>query len=99
MQTGLSRGAQEPWFAAAQKMLLEYNFEVPPICSSAEELVLLLRNQVSKRWGYDVFSDQSCRFSGEEYTRRACISLQCVANGLLQPAWNEFAKDGVTFKG
>ena len=99
MQTGLSRGTREPWFAAAQKMLLEDNFEAPPVCSSGEELVNLLRNQVHKRWGYDIFSDQSCRFPGEEYTRRACISLQCVANGLLQPTWNEFAKHGVTFGG
>ena len=26
------------------------------------------------------------------------LSLQCVANGFLQPTWNEFAKHGVTFE-
>ena len=99
MQTGLARGAMEPWFADAQKLLLEEKFETPPVCSSPEELVILLRNQIHKRWGYDIFLDQSCRFPGEEYTRRACITVQSVANGILQPTWNEFAKNGVTFKG
>jgi hypothetical protein len=91
-QMGIGHDAREPWFSDAKKMLLEENFEIPPVCSSAEELVILLQNQIHKRWGYDIFSDQPCRSPGEEYTRRACITVQCVANGILQPLWNDFAK-------
>jgi hypothetical protein len=73
---------------SARKLLGFQGFDPPSVCSSSDDIATLLREQVREKWGYDILADEAPPSLGAQYTRRACISLLCVANGILEPDWN-----------
>ncbi|HBE96453.1 MAG TPA: hypothetical protein DDW68_04710 [Verrucomicrobiales bacterium] len=77
---------------SARQILQSQGFEPPSICSSTDKIATVLQQQVRETWGYDVLSSEEAPSLGAQYTRRACISLLCVANGILQPTWNRVAQ-------
>ncbi|MDA7633685.1 hypothetical protein N8766_06230, partial [bacterium] len=91
-QTYFHEETSEPWFAPACEKLRDDSFKTPPVCTSNVEIATVLREQAYHKWGYDVLAEEECPSLGAQYTRRACISLLCVANGILQPTWNHFAR-------
>ena len=74
---------------SAREVLGTEGFLTPPICSSSAEIASVLQAQVREKWGFDILADVEPSCLGAQYTRRACISLLCVANGILEPAWNQ----------
>ena len=91
-QTHLDEATSESWFAPARQELLGKEFKTPRVCTSYAEIAEVLQEQVYDKWGYDILEEEQCPCLGAQYTRRACISLLCVANGILQPTWNHFAR-------
>jgi len=94
MQIGLDESVSEPWFLATGEKLKHDGYTPPPVCQSRDQIVSVLRSQMLSKWGYDLMIEpQSCS-PGSHYTRRACISMLCVANVFLCPEWNKFAAKG-----
>jgi len=91
-QTYFHEETSESWFSPACEKLRDEGFKTPPVCTSNVEIATVLREQANDKWGYDVLAEEGYPGLGAEYTRRACISLLCVANGILQPTWNHFAR-------
>jgi hypothetical protein len=73
----------------AKSQLLENGFTPPSSCSSLEGIGQTLRDQIRGKWGYDILNEEESLCLGAQYTRRACVSLLCIANGILHPNWND----------
>jgi hypothetical protein len=87
--TGLCEQNAVEAIQSAREALGTEGFLSPPICSSSAEIASVLQAQVREKWGFDILADVEPLGLGAQYTRRACISLLCVANGILEPAWNQ----------
>lgn len=91
-QTRFHEKTSESWYAPAYEKLQQGGFKTPKICTSTVEVAELLQEQVYNNWGYDILAESECPSLGAQFTRRSCICLFCVANGILQPTWNHFAR-------
>jgi hypothetical protein len=92
VQTDFCEQNSDELIESARELLGVQGFESPSICSSVDEIATVLQEQVKDKWGYDILADKEPPNLGAQYTRRACISLLCVANGMLQPTWNHFSQ-------
>lgn len=92
VQTTFCEQNSDETIESARELLGSQGFEPPAICSTPDEIASVLQKQVREKWGYDILADSEPLNPGAQYTSRACISLLCVANGILQPAWNRVAR-------
>lgn len=96
IQLDIGSQTSEPWYEDAIQKLKDQGYKTPPICESESMLGGVLCGQVKEKWGYDILEELNepndyCNSPGAQYTRRACISMLCIANAFLQPEWNSFA--------
>lgn len=95
LQVDVDDEASKSWLKEARQKLIDQGYLTPPICDSESMLVDVLCGQLSEKWGYNILdeferSDDYCISPGAQYTRRACISMLCIANAFLEPEWNSF---------
>jgi len=92
VQAGFCEQNSDEVIESARELLGSQGFEPPAICATQDEISSVLQKQVRGKWGYDILADKEPSNLGAQYTRRACITLLCVANGILQPTWNRVAQ-------
>ncbi len=96
--TGLCEKNSVEAIESAREILGDEGFTTPPVCSTSAEIATVLQAQVREKWGFDILAGVEPSCLGAQYTRRACISLLCVANGILEPAWNQVTRPCPRFR-
>jgi len=75
--------------AELKESIEKQDFPSPPVCSDRKSAVGTIANHVVERWGYHL-DDMTGSIPADNWTRRACILITCVAFSILKPDWNNF---------